>query len=273
MSELRRRQKSAAGGEAGAKGEAAPGVATIADAADGHLGITLCDAEFSIGVAVEAVVFEDLCAKAGLRPGHVITAVNGTAVKDHATCLSLLDSAGQKDISYLSAAAYADRLADERAKSKAANKKLFSFLAVVMLLIAGVGYAFAPQITDAVTKFANQAQGAPTGPPSPPPPPPKKELPPLDPFDYEVKKSELERKAKEMEAEYPQFKMVGENMLKRVTGDEKLDPREAIDMLSMIQKEMGGYKAMMDGMNPETKKKIEEQKAKHEKAKADKAAA
>ena len=30
--------------------------------------------------------------------------------------------------------------------------------------------------------------------------------------------------ANELQAEYPQFKMVSENMMKRVTGDEKLDP-------------------------------------------------
>ena len=49
----------------------------IEDVGKGHPGITLTDADYGLGVLVDAVVHQDLCAQAGLRPGHVITAVDG----------------------------------------------------------------------------------------------------------------------------------------------------------------------------------------------------
>jgi membrane-associated protease RseP (regulator of RpoE activity) len=71
-------------------------MALTVDLSEGHaawvrMGVTLAPAKGVRGAAVETVAPFDQAAPAGLKPGHVITAVNGKAVKDAKSALAMIN--------------------------------------------------------------------------------------------------------------------------------------------------------------------------------------
>ena len=68
-----------------------PRVVAIDRAVGGHLGVTLTSAQSGFGVEIVHAQPGDLVARAGLRAGHVIKAVNGVVVCTHEQCLKELE--------------------------------------------------------------------------------------------------------------------------------------------------------------------------------------
>ena len=76
------------------------------DTSRGHLGVTLSNIDFGktlgTGVVIEAMDAKDLVAKAGLREGDVILAINGEQVTDHRKAFQLIEKNAKKviEVSY-----------------------------------------------------------------------------------------------------------------------------------------------------------------------------
>ena len=158
--------------------------AKISDAKAGHLGVTLTTAEHNLGALVEAAHPSDLVALAGLKAGHVITAINSTAVTDHEQALSLMLAAeGSLTISYLTADDAAIEAKAAKAKYELSSPKRSLGMIVIVFIVIALGAIYFLINNDAVLKMLQ---------PSPPAntniPPPRT---PLDPFDKELKKTEL----------------------------------------------------------------------------------
>ena len=92
------------------------------DTREGFLGITCTNCDVTEGVTIREVVDKDLCARAGLRSGMVITMINGTCVggdySGHDFALELMNEAKEKEqklkITYLTPDEAAEMGARER---------------------------------------------------------------------------------------------------------------------------------------------------------------
>jgi len=82
------------------------------DTSQGHLGVTLSN--HPLGVLIQNADEVDLAYQSGLRPGDVLTAVDGTKVVDHAGAASLMFVPGTHDITYVPAKAADDELISRR---------------------------------------------------------------------------------------------------------------------------------------------------------------
>ncbi|KAL1527681.1 hypothetical protein AB1Y20_009067 [Prymnesium parvum] len=76
------------------------------DGSKGHLGVTLSDFPKLAGARVDSLYAADVCAKAGLRVGDVITAINGERVGSPLRAIALMQGQkGKFTLQYIPAAA------------------------------------------------------------------------------------------------------------------------------------------------------------------------
>ena len=248
MSELRKRTSAA--NVAKTTKPATMLTATIADPTAGHLGITLANAEHSIGVLVEHVDMADLCAKAGLRPGHVITSVGGKAVSTHEECLALLSVADAKPVTltYLTPEGAAEEIEAAQAKYKTRRKKMgYGVLITIVLLVLGALTAVTldPTLPSKIKAAAidhlrqmEQQMSANQQPPAPP-------RPPLEGFELEMKKTEVKNKLAEFDKEYPTMSFMAKAMAETLDNG-STDPRDVLQQIEGMKEEAKMFAEMSE---------------------------
>ena len=113
-------------------------------AGEGHLGVDISNSDVCSGVHVKTVHPKDLFALAGIKPGWVITSVNGSTVCEHVDAMDIMKAAKTKEIKleivFLTEDEAKKQGAVEAAESAACTKwivgGLLIFLAVIALMIA-----------------------------------------------------------------------------------------------------------------------------------------
>ena len=119
------------------------------DTSDGHLGLTMSDCKKVAGCEIDALHAADLCAKAGLKVGDVVTKVNGKAVTTHHEAFALINMTdGELCFEYMPKAAVKKAVREQSMKKwrvLATVCKGFAAMLVAFLFVSPLLYHYAPQ--------------------------------------------------------------------------------------------------------------------------------
>jgi hypothetical protein len=110
----------------------------------GHAGVSLADDEELQAVVIENCHPDDLAARAGLRPGDVILALNDEPVRNHSDTVHKIESATAKGdnliVTYMpasQAAATKERAATDKKARRSTTRRFVLFNVVALLAIVG----------------------------------------------------------------------------------------------------------------------------------------